>query len=499
MGAESVTAWTPIEPLSTAEREIDASEVKALAEVWHDARATLQEENARALTDFNERLRRAWSIETGILENLYMLDRGTTQTLVDRGFHQELVNRADTNIEPADLVAILRDHLAASEMVQGLIEESGPLTPHFIRQLHALITRNQTTVEAVDSLGRVVAAEPLRGQWKQLPNWRELDDGSRRAYCPPFEVEYQIQDLLQYLEWQLSEDIDISVVAAWLHHRFTLIHPFQDGNGRIARALVNYLFVSRRLFPVVVQRDQKGTYIDALRAADDGDLQPLVQIFAAKQIEAIKQALSLTGVQPESRRTPLVRELAQGVIARVRHRQEQEQQQFRRVDGVMKELWTSAQECIASQLETFAAELRSADLPINTDVDAGGPEDERAQYYRWQVVESAKQAEQWANFNEESRWVRGLVSNRQTQMRFILSFHHVGRVLTGIGEVTSIADLEIRHDNAAEPELNRTPVACMIMPFTLTWRDEPAAIGARFETWVGECLVVALRNWAETI
>ena len=38
-------------------------------------------------------------------------------------------------------------------------------------------------------------------------------------------------------------DVAPEVEAAWLHHRFTQIHPFQDGNGRIARALATLIFV----------------------------------------------------------------------------------------------------------------------------------------------------------------------------------------------------------------------------------------------------------------
>ena len=41
--------------------------------------------------------------------------------------------------------------------------------------------------------------------------------------------------------------------AAWLHHRFVQIHPFQDGNGRIARALSTLIFVKAGWFPLVVR------------------------------------------------------------------------------------------------------------------------------------------------------------------------------------------------------------------------------------------------------
>ena len=62
------------------------------------------------------------------------------------------------------------------------------------------------------------------------------------------------------------------LVAAWLHHRFAQIHPFADGNGRVTRALVTWhLFL-----PIVVTRYDRSDYINALEAAADGDLKPLV-------------------------------------------------------------------------------------------------------------------------------------------------------------------------------------------------------------------------------
>jgi len=42
------------------------------------------------------------------------------------------------------------------------------------------------------------------------------------------------------------------VEAAWLHHRFVRIHPFQDGNGRMARLLMAYVFAGNREFPPVI-------------------------------------------------------------------------------------------------------------------------------------------------------------------------------------------------------------------------------------------------------
>ena len=70
------------------------------------------------------------------------------------------------------------------------------------------------------------------------------------------------------------------VEAAWLHHAFARIHPFQDGNGRMSRLLVAWAFVRNGEFPPVISAGGKRGYIDMLEIADDGDLRPFIRYLA---------------------------------------------------------------------------------------------------------------------------------------------------------------------------------------------------------------------------
>jgi hypothetical protein len=308
--------------------------------------------------------------------------------------------------------------------------------------------------------------------------------------------------LIEYLEIYEADRVPLPIVAAWLHDRFTLIHPFQDGNGRVARALVNFIFLRDELFPVVIDRDEKSAYLDALEAADTGDVSQLSQMLANKEIQTIKRALSLTSPVETQPGVGIVQSLARAVVRRRETQQEAERTQFRRVDDVLTTLARVAREQLEVELDLFREELSRGGVQVRTNLDSGGTDTGTPHYYRWQVVESAKQAGQWANFSEDSRWIRALVRDSNSQLRLILSFHHVGRTLTGVAEVTAFADIEaidVEHEEGRPTDQLRRPVTAMLRPFSLTWQDEATALDVRLRGWVSESLSLALREWVDTI
>ena len=90
-----------------------------------------------------------------------------------------------------------------------------------------------------------------------------------------------MQRLIAWYPKAESEGVPPEVLSSWLHHRFTQIHPFQDGNGRIARALATLVFLKPGLFPLVIRDADRKGYIDALERGDQGDLLPLIKLFRA--------------------------------------------------------------------------------------------------------------------------------------------------------------------------------------------------------------------------
>jgi len=79
--------WSPIKPLDQNIKYLDLSYMQPLYESWHASLEQLKKNGKTNLQQFNDRLIRRFSIETGILERIYDLDRGTTEILVASGFN----------------------------------------------------------------------------------------------------------------------------------------------------------------------------------------------------------------------------------------------------------------------------------------------------------------------------------------------------------------------------------------------------------------------------
>jgi hypothetical protein len=109
-------------------------------------------------------------------------------------------------------------------------------------------------------------------------------------FCPPEHVASEMDELIRMHDEHKSKSVPPEVEAAWLHHRFTQIHPFQDGNGRVARAIASLVFIKSGWFPLIVKNDGKARYIESLEKADAEDLRPLIAMFAEAQRIAVIQA-----------------------------------------------------------------------------------------------------------------------------------------------------------------------------------------------------------------
>lgn len=488
--------WSPIAPLSDKDREIDLAATRPLYETWRRSRERLSKSSSGAFGEFNRRLIRRMSIETGILERLYDLDRGTTEALVAHGFVEELISRSSTDIEPSRLVDILRDQEAAIQLVMDCISRNRPLSKAVIHELHVILTRHQEGTLAVDQLGNRREILLLKGKYKELPNNPRRPDGAVHEYCPPFQVESEMDNLLQWLGQYNDEDPVI--VAAWFHHRFTEIHPYQDGNGRVARALTTLILLRAELLPLVIDRDLRVEYIESLEAADRGNLSPLASIFARLERTAIMQALSVDSDSEISYQRTLTSAVIESLAEKFGKRREAKLAELRAVNTVAMALRDQAREQLEkafSDLEEPVSEVAKPQIYMSD----GGPDYGNAHWYKFEVIQSANKTGKFANFSEDHYFVKSSIRVARERLVFVTSFHHVGRELSGIMEATAFAQLESFEGSDDRNSISEAFFVCSLEPFVFTYRTGHDEIRDAFARWLDAALAVALKEFGDRL
>ncbi len=169
--------------------------------------------------------------------------------------------------------------LKADEFIIDAAEDGQRLNALFVRQIHTLIE---------DKIG-------------ETPGYYRKRDVkiSLASFTPPSHV--SVPNLIdEMISIYVKDDTAHPIVrSAWLHNRFTYVHPFLDGNGRTARLLQDYALLSGKLFPTGVPSALRDDYYDALAAADVDDWDDLVSIIAGRQLSVIAKTSGIATERAE--------------------------------------------------------------------------------------------------------------------------------------------------------------------------------------------------------
>ncbi|MFZ2279348.1 MAG: Fic family protein [Prosthecobacter sp.] len=237
----------------------------ALRDEWQ----ALQPLSAENETRLWKKLRLEWNYHSNHIEGNTLTYGETVQFLVyDRTTgnhsHREYLEMKahDVGIEHVRTLASDKDRL---------ISESD------IRDLNRIILKEPFWKYAETTDGQSTRKEIIPGQYKTTPNNVRLPDDGIFLFASVEETPARMGDLVSWLRQELtSPTLPIAACIAKLHHDFVLIHPFDDGNGRVARLLVNYVLIRNGYLPLIVRTDEKEAYLTALRLADAGELSALM-------------------------------------------------------------------------------------------------------------------------------------------------------------------------------------------------------------------------------
>ena len=489
MGSKSIGHhWEPITDLTEPDLEAASDELPALKRPWEDVREQLD----RVQVDrFNERLKREWAIETGIIERIYTLDHGTTQLLIEQGIEASLIanNASD---QPPELVAgMIQDHADTVAWLFDAVTEQRPLSTSFVKELHALMTRKQDSATGVDPFGRKHDIELLHGTFKQWPNNPTRPDGKEHQYCPPEHVAAEMDHLIELHQSQRTADVAPDVSAAWLHHRFAQIHPFQDGNGRVARAITSLVLINAGWFPLVVTREDRSRYMETLGDADEGNLVPLVNLIAKLQRKQFLRALSIAEeVQSQDQQLEQMLEVISDMFNGDPTPASQELQQAlntaEKLSATCKSYFDDTTEKLQSSLGNSTTRRAWTDSGMNSDID-------RRKWNRYQIVQTANELDYFANTRDYHEWVRLGIVTENGRSEILTSFHAIGTEYRGLVGVSMCFYRRQEADDIEQQIIELQPVSEDL--FQINYQESVDSVEDRFMKWMERSLVLGLDQW----
>lgn len=226
---------------------------------------------------------RAAAMDTGAIEGLYTVDRGFTMTVATQAIAWEhALDEKGENVR-----ALFEAQLEAYDLVLDAVTRKLPITEAWIRALHEKVCAGQQTYRVWTDQGWQEQELP-RGAYKSHPNHVRLTNGSIHPYAPVDRVSAEMHRLLEQIRTPEFESAHPIAQASYLHYGFVVIHPFADGNGRVARALASVFFYRALSIPFLVFANQKTAYLDALHQADVGQVRPLLTFFRDRGVDTMQ-------------------------------------------------------------------------------------------------------------------------------------------------------------------------------------------------------------------
>ena len=188
----------------------------------------------------------------------------------------------------------MKAHDTAFEYIQKLAKEPQPIRETDIRDLNKICLKEPFYKNAQTPTGKQTQKKIIPGEYKKYPNHVLTSTGEMFHFATPEETPPLMKDLTKWIQiWlnKATKEISINIVSflAELHKRFILIHPFDDGNGRVIRLLMNYILMRLDFLPMVLTNREE--YIKAIQFSDAGDKKPIEKLFTNNIIFMLKKGI----------------------------------------------------------------------------------------------------------------------------------------------------------------------------------------------------------------
>ncbi|MDZ7360400.1 MAG: Fic family protein [candidate division KSB1 bacterium] len=217
-----------------------------------------------------EKLRIEWTYDSNALEGS-TLTKGETYFFLREGLTVEG--------KPFKDFLDARNHAEAIDYLYQIIEDERPITPGLMKEFNKLLLSGITHTEALNEMGQRVQQPATPGEYKRLPNHVLQADGTIHRYTEPLHVPAEMNELFKWIQESFVHKHPV-VISAVAHYNLVRIHPFDDGNGRGARILMNLILIKKHYVPAIIRKEQRRAYLETLGLADAGNLSPFTELVA---------------------------------------------------------------------------------------------------------------------------------------------------------------------------------------------------------------------------
>ncbi len=234
-----------------------------------------------------QRLRLEWNYHTNALE-------GNSLTFGEAAAF--LMHGLTANGKPFKDYLDIKGHDKVIDVLADVVRHAEPLTESLVRNLHAILLVEPYEVQGISPEGLPTIRRVEVGTYKSTQNHVLTQTGQLKTFSSPAETPAEMEKLFAWYRQELvDKNLHPVVFASILHHRFVSIHPFDDGNGRLARVLMNLVLMQAKLLPAIIKTEQKGSYLLALSKADVGEPEELVRLIGGAVLNSAKLYLKAAG------------------------------------------------------------------------------------------------------------------------------------------------------------------------------------------------------------
>jgi Fic family protein len=148
-----------------------------------------------------------------------------------------------------------KNHAEAIDFLYDIVKNERDISTGVLKEINALLLSGVKYTKAIDSEGKPAEKPANPGEYKKLPNHVLQPDGTIHYCVEPLHVASEMDMLFSCINENLHE-LHPVIFSAVSHLNMVRIHPFDGGNGRGARILMNIILIRKGFPPAIVRNEQ---------------------------------------------------------------------------------------------------------------------------------------------------------------------------------------------------------------------------------------------------